>query len=416
MSFLMTFEELLPITSAVGIGLMVGLERERKKGDGEERGAIGLRTCAVTALAGYVAMVIGGIVLLSVLLAVTGLLLGASYLRSRERDPGLTSEMALLLTACLGALCRQDAVVAVALAVILTLLLAMREPLHHFAKRWLTSAEARDGLILLTAVLVILPVLPDTYLGPDESLNPRVIWKFTVLLMVISAIGHLAVRLLGASRGLALAGFFSGFASSTATIASMGVQARSRPDLLLPCVTGAVLSTVATIVQMGLLLLAAYPPAFAAMQWPLLLGGLVAVLYGVAFMRPGHGQVGHDGTLTPGSIFDLRLVGFLTLMITVISWLAAALLAWHGEHGVVLATAIGGFADAHSSAISTGSLAASGRLPVDHVAIPVLAALSTNTLSKAVVAWSSGGRDFFLRVVPGQIAVLAALWAGLLLT
>lgn len=114
MSFLMTFEELLPITSAVGIGLMVGLERERKKGDGEERGAIGLRTCAVTALAGYVAMVIGGIVLLSVLLAVTGLLLGASYLRSRDRDPGLTSEMAFLLTACLGALCRQDAVVAVA--------------------------------------------------------------------------------------------------------------------------------------------------------------------------------------------------------------------------------------------------------------------------------------------------------------
>ena len=49
-----------------------------------------------------------------------------------------------------------------------------------------------SGLILLTAVLVILPVLPDTYLGPDESLNPRVIWKFTVLLMVISAIGHLA--------------------------------------------------------------------------------------------------------------------------------------------------------------------------------------------------------------------------------
>ena len=128
-------------------GLMVGLERERKKGDGEERGAIGLRTCAVTALAGYVAMVIGGIVVLSVLLVVTGLLLGASYLRSRDRDPGLTSEMALLLTACLGALCQQDAVVAVALA---TLALWVRFGLTRFASlsegRRLLLAAARASI------------------------------------------------------------------------------------------------------------------------------------------------------------------------------------------------------------------------------------------------------------------------------
>lgn len=412
----------IPAATAVGIGLLIGLERERKKGEGERRSAVGLRTCAVTALLGQVAMALGGVTLLAALLVCLAALLTAAYLRDRDDDPGITTEVALLLTACLGALCSRDPGMAVALAVVLTAMLALRDPLHHIARRWLSDREARDGLILATAALVILPLLPDRYMGPLQAINPHVIWKFTVLLMAISAVGHLAVRLIGPRQGLAIAGFVSGFASSTATIATMGARARDEPALLLPCATGAVLSTVATLVQMALILLVAHPPTLAVMSVPLLAGGLAALLYAGLFARRNarHDLSGADPddapSLSPGSMFNLRLVLLLTLAITAISLLVAGLLHWQGEQGVTLAALLAGFADAHSPAISLSSLAATGHLTPAQATLPLLAALTSNSLSKAFVAWTSGGQGYFWRVVPGLALVLVALWGGVWLT
>lgn len=405
---------LVPAAAALGIGLMVGLERERKKGEGEQRSAIGLRTCTLTALLGHVAMVLGDIPLLAVVLLALAALLTATYLKERGDDPGLTTEVALLLTACLGALCVNSPGMAVALAVVLTALLAMRESLHDFARRWLSAHEVRDGLILAAAALVILPLVPDRYMGPYQAINPHVVWKFTVLLMTISALGHLAVRLIGPRYGLAMAGFISGFASSTATIATMGTRARAEPALLLPCAAAAVLSTVATLMQMGLILLTAHPPTLAVMQWPLLAAGLAAILYAVVAMRRHEtGNLGEaDDASASGSVFDLRLVFMLSLAIALISLLSAALLAWLGERGVILAAGFSGLADAHSPAISIATLADSGHLQPLQTVLPLLAALTSNSLSKAVVAWTSGGPGYFWRVVPGLGMVLAALWAG----
>ncbi len=406
--------DLMPAASALGVGLMIGLERERKKGEGEQRAAIGLRTCAVTAVLGYVAITLGGITLLAVVLLALGVLLAASYLRARRDDPGLTTEVALLLTACLGGLCVREPATAVALAVVLTALLALREPLHHFARRWISEREVRDGLILATAALVILPLLPNRFMGPYEAINPYEVWRFTVLLMAISALGHLAVRLLGSRHGLALAGFISGFASSTATIATMGAKARARPDLLLPCAAAAVLSTVATLAQMALILLAADPPLLMTMRWPLLGGIAAALLFAaVATRQATSGNAGApDTTAAAGSVFNLRLVLMLGLAIALISLLSAALLNWLGEGGVTLATALAGLADAHSPAVSVATLTRTGHLHSAQAVWPLLAALSTNTLSKAMVAWTSGGPAYFWRVMPGLGVVLAALWAG----
>jgi hypothetical protein len=48
--------------------------------------------------------------------------------------------------------------------------------------------------------------------------------------------------------------------------------------------------------------------------------------------------------------------------------------------------------------------------------LPILAGLSTNTVSKIVLAGISGGQAFALRVVPGLILVAAAAWAGAVFT
>ena len=100
---------------------------------------------------------------------------------------------------------------------------------------------------------------------------------------------------------------------------------------------------------------------------------------------------------------------------TGITLLSSAMLSHFGQAGVMFTAMFGGFADAHSTAASIASLAKAGQLPYDAITAPALIALSSNTLSKCLVAWVSGGRRFAAYVIPGQLVIIAVIWAGTLL-
>ncbi|WP_137819821.1 MgtC/SapB family protein [Pseudomonas sp. 2FG] len=400
--------------AALGIGLLVGLERERKKGAGQERGFAGLRTFTATSLLGYVCMLLGGVLLLATMALGLTALVTAAYLKTPSQEPGMTTEVALLLVLVLGGLCAQKPGVAIAFGVVLTLLLTYRQGLHRFVRTQLSESEVRDGLILATAALVILPLVPDRFIGPFAAINLRTIWTLTVLMMAVGAAGHIAVRLLGTRYGLAVTGIASGFASSTATIAAMGSRARDEPALLLPASTAAILSTLATMVQMSLVLGAVSLPTLRLMWLPLALGFVTTLIYALVFMRRGKQAESHS-PIDVGGAFNLKLALLVALGIAAISLLSSALLAWLGQSGVFIATALGGFADAHAPSAAVALLVKAGQLPAASAILPVLAALSTNACSKCLVAWTSGGAKFSRRVIPGQILVLGALWGGALI-
>src|SRR5260370_14278311 len=87
---------------ALGIGLLIGIDRERKKGEGPTRQAAGLRTFTLTALLGAVAIAAGGELLLAAAALGVVAFAGLSYWRARDSDPGLTTETALVLVTLLG--------------------------------------------------------------------------------------------------------------------------------------------------------------------------------------------------------------------------------------------------------------------------------------------------------------------------
>lgn len=213
---------------ALGIGMLVGLERERRKGRNERQAAAGLRTFAITALLGYLSMVLAGAVLVAVASLALVLMLCAHYRKHVDNDPDITSEIALLLVLTLGALSLNEPELAAAAGVVLTVLLALRRELHHFVLQQLSEEELRNGLMLSTVALVVLPLTPDHFLGPYNVLNPRTICNLVVLLMAVGALGHIAMRLMGPRYGLPLSSIASGFASSTATIALLAHRARQQ--------------------------------------------------------------------------------------------------------------------------------------------------------------------------------------------
>ena len=398
---------------ALGIGLLIGAERERRKGEGPSRSPAGIRTFAVASLAGAVSFIAGGEVLFAVATAGVIVLTTVAYWRGHEDDPGLTTEIALIVTALLGGLSMQQPALAGGLAVTVAVLLAARTPLHSFVRTVLTEDELKDALIFAGSTLVVLPLVPDRPMGPYGALNPHSIWILVILVMAISAAGYITVRTFGARFGLPIAGLASGFISSTATIGAMGARVAKAPDVLAAGVAGAVLSTIATIVQMALVLAATSMTTLRTLSIPLICAGLAAVVYGTVFTVRALQQKA-EGEAQSGRAFSLSTALVFALTLSSILVASAALREWFGETGIIVAAALAGFVDTHSAAISVASLVASGKMSAADAVFPILAGLSTNTISKMFLAGISGGRSFALRVIPGLIVVALAAWVGAL--
>ena len=399
----------LRLVSALAIGFLIGAERERHKGEGPQRSPAGVRTFTLASLVGGVSVLLGGNVLLALSTAIFAAFSAVAYLRTHEQDPGLTSEAALILAVLLGGLAQSQTATACAIAVVVTIVLAARVRLHHFVADVISESELTDALIFAASALVVLPLTPDRYMGPFEAINPRIIWKIVILMMSISAAGYLSVRLLGPRLGLPIAGLASGFVSSTATIGAMGARAVREPFLARPAVAGAVLSTVATVLQMAAVLAATNESTLYQMRFPLIVAGLTAAIYGAVFTLASLRQKAAPSPQR-GRAFSLTTALFFGGLITTILMLSAALNAWLGKAGVLTAAAVAGLADTHAAAVSVASLVSAGKFTARESVLPILAALTTNTFSKIAVAISSGGRSFALRIVPGLLGVIGAAW------
>jgi uncharacterized membrane protein (DUF4010 family) len=399
----------LRFVAALCIGLLVGVERERSKGIGPTRREAGIRTFALASILGALAFHIGGGLLLAAVFLIVGALTVVAYFRRQGEDPGLTTEIGLLATVLLGGLALTEPGLAAGLGVGLAVLLASKATVHGFVRDVLSKAELNDAFILAFATIVVWPLLPDRPMGPLDAINPHKIWSLVVLVMAVGAAGHIASRVLGGTYGLPLSGFAAGFASSTATIGAMGQRAKNNPDDLRGAVAGAALSTVATFVQMALLLAVACPPVAVAMAPALVAGGVVAAIYGLLFTWAAvRGQASNP--YASGSAFSLNTALVLAATLSVMLVVTAFLQQRLGESGVLAGAALAGFADTHAAAISIASLANAGKFAPAETIVPILAAMTCNGITKVVMALSAGAPSFGLRVGPGIVLSLAAAW------
>lgn len=405
----MDLSNLIGYLTALGIGLLMGIERERRQ-DGSA--PAGVRTFTLVTLLGAIVADFDSVPALLVFGFVIGVFAALAYRNSAKADPGLTSEVALVIAYVLGALSMSRGALAGFLGVLVTILLASRTVLHDFARTRLSAGEGRDGLILLASALIVLPLLPDRTIDPWGVLNPRLIFMLAVLFMAINAAGYIALRALGPARGLPLAGLLSGFVSSTATHSAMGARAKSHPAELRAAVAGAALSSIATVIQLAVLLALTSLPLLRALAVPLLCSGLVATAYGGLFMWRAARESGAIRNESPGRAFNpSSALAFAALIGTVIVG-SALLVQWLGPKGAVLGAALSGFADAHAGAVSAGSLLRVDAVGLRTASLAVLAAFSTNAITKCIVAMTSGGRDFALRLAPSLLLMTAAAWLG----
>ncbi len=398
---------------AFGVGLLIGIEREQRKGADPAHIVAGVRTFALIALAGAVCTLLGT-ALIAVGAAFVGLAALASYHRSREADPGLTTEIAMFVAFLLGVLAMHQRELAAGIGVGVALILALKSRLHAFTREVLTPQELHDGLLLIASALIVLPLLPDRAIDPWHVFNPHKLWRLVVLVMAINALGYGAQRALGTRLGLPLSGFAGGFVSATATIGAMGSRAKLHPEQRPSCVAASTLANVATIVQLALVLGALSRPLLGILALPLAASGLTA-LAAAGFSGFSAWRDGRDG-IAPmkGRPFQPTHALLFVALVSVILFVAAALAHWFGDAGALAAAGAAGFADTHAAAASVAQVLNAGQIDTEVAAFAVLIGFTTNTLGKTVVAFGTGGRSFALHLLPGLVAMLAAFAAVLL--
>ena len=395
---------------SLAIGLLVGLERERSY-RGRSGQAYGIRTFALLALVGTLATEAGAPIVAVALAGVVALLV-VGYRRTSSADPGTTTEVAAMATFLLGVLSYHDSALAAALAIGIVALLMSKDRLHRFVSDVLSDVEMEDALKFLVGAFVILPLLPRRGVGPYGVLNPSRIWLLVVVLTGISWVGYIAVRTLGARRGLLATGLAGGFVSATAATASMARAAKT-PATFAAAVAGARIASAATYVELAIIMTVVSPTLAARLALPSLAGalslGLISLL-GARSMkedeltaRPAAGQ--RVVTLTPAIV----LAVILTLALLVARWGAATF----GSRGAVLAVAAAGLADAHGGSLTAATLFVKGTLDVRVALIAIGAAMTANTFVKCGVAYVAGGRRFGTRFATGVLGSHVIFLLGL---
>ncbi len=403
---LLTTSALTGMAVAAGCGLLIGIDRERRKGHGPSRGFAGMRSFALAAFIGALAQVLGGPLVL-----VAGMLVGAlivvAYWRDQSGDPGITTELALFLSFLLGVAAIDNPAAAAGAAVIVATLLHLRSPLHHFARVSLTRSELRDALLFAGAALVVRPLLPDASHPWLLGVNPKTLWTLVILIMAIQAAAHIGLRLAGPRLGLAMSGFAAGFVSSVATTTAMGARCRKQPALRTACVAGALLSNIATFLLLWVVAVTV-APAHLRQLAPVLAAGLLAAL-AVGALSVARQRGAAPYTPSSGRAFDIRQAIMFAVLLTAASTALANLNA-HVGHGALLgATALAGFFDVHAAAGSALSLLAGGVATPRDATLAMLLALTANMTSKAAGALA-GGMHYAVQVNTGLLLVLLACW------
>jgi len=406
------YELIFRLGLALGIGLLFGVERgwrTRRLRPGSR--AAGIRTFSISGLLGGCTGALakalgapGGALALGLGLATFAAVM-AVFCRDENRFKrtfSATTWVALVLTFSLGAYAiLGDVYAAAAMAVAATIILALRDTIHGWVAA-LSWAEIRSALVILAMTCIVLPLVPNQSIGLLGGINPRIVWLTAILLAGASFTGYAAVKYLGATRGLVVAGVAGGLVSSTLVTVNNARQASAAgaPYRLLVAGVAAANSVmliricaIAALLNNQLFMLI-WPPLCAAAA----VGAIFA--YGCAHWEPNTGYQLRQYKL-PNPLSFTYIVGFAAFLSIMI--LAGRIVGErYGGTGALVGATIAGLFDVDAITVSLAQLAPQS-LSLQEAAIAILAAAAADTTSKAAIGAAIGRGRFAL-----SIAILAA--------
>jgi uncharacterized membrane protein (DUF4010 family) len=403
---------------AIGLGALLGLERERTKGGD---GGAGVRTFALIslsgALAGYLDKYMGlGQLALVLFVAIAALVVGLYVVTGMRGDTGITTEVSALLAFLLGLLCVHGLLqLASWVAVMMALLLALKQWLHRLAGQ-INAQDVEATLKFAIVTLIILPLVPNTNYGPVplDAINPYKIWLIVVLISALNFASYLVIKIVGTQHGIGLVGLLGGLASSTAV--TLGFARRSKLDAAeAPALAmGILLAWTVMLFRVGLMAV--------LISWDLGVKlALVLTVLGVANLgacwwlwrlstHQPRGEV-----KSGNNPFELTEAIQFGLLFGVVVFLARVAQVYFGETGLYLASGIAGLTD-----VDAITMAMADRAKVDVATLTVgaraiIIAVLANTLAKGAMAVGIGSAELRRIMLPVSALLFGVGVVGLFL-
>jgi uncharacterized membrane protein (DUF4010 family) len=407
------FETLPVFGISLCIGLLVGIERERK-----HHVLAGIRTFPLTALLGTLCAMLGHLsgaveMPLAGFAAITafGFLPGAHGGIDDTSDPHTTTIVSLLVVYCLGILVYYSyAPLAVAAGVIVTSLLYLKPELTGITQK----LDRRDLYSLLqfgALTFIILPLLPNRAFGPYQAFNPHHVWLMVVLIVGLGLVGYLSVRLFGERVGGPFLGLLGGLVSSTVTSLIYSRQARDNPDSAQ--LAGSVIQLANLVLNVRMMIFAAalapdLLPQIAVVMAPGLVIGLIVTFARYHKSKP-------DTPRPPMALSnpaDLKLAFSFAAIFAAVLVCSAWLNAKYGSTGVYTMAIISGANEVDAIVLTVLNLFNQHRFEMISSATAIAMAVGSNLLFKFGLIYSLGGRSLAIRCLPTFAAILGGLILG----
>lgn len=431
---MLEFNVFYRLASAIGVGLIIGMQREHTYFDQSDRHPAGVRTFTLVGLAGAMAALMsdqmGGEAPFITGLVVVGLLLMAMHVsfaigrrRSGEsRDSsdlptggdGITTSVAVLIVYLLGGICWYGRLLESCVIVVVMLwVLSAKQQLHDFAKR-LSKEDILATVKFAVISALILPFLPNQSYGPPglEVLNPHTIWLFVVFISGIGFVGYVLIKMVGPGKGIWLTGLLGGLASSTALTLNLAGRSRENEDFAPDFTLGIVLSWAVMYVRLYLICVFLSSSLARPLLLPLLLPVVPALVY--AFYLKVRGSRAHRQKSSDFSNpFKLLPAIKFGLVFTGVMFVANAARVYLGQGALLACSFLGGAAEMDAVAFSVIDMNLKSGLAVRELVLALLFASLANTLTKGGLVFLMGARSMRRPIVPAVVTV-CVVTAGLI--
>ena len=389
---------------ALGIGVLVGLEREKSESAGFFAGS---RTLPLVALLGallnefFPGLLVPGFVGLGLIVAVAY----AGKVLTHD-DIGTTTAIATLLTFVYGAMAThsdEGLAMAVVFGIVTTSLLAAKPWMHRFVGR-IEDKELTDMLKFLLVAPVALLLLPDREMNALLGLNPSFVWLMVVFVSGISFGAYILTKYVGHERGIALSGILGGMASSTATSVSLSSRAKTENVYTGVYAFAISIASMAMFPRVLIEVAVVNPSLLPTVAVPV--GAMTVVGVVLAFVVFAQDDEEETVDVEPSNPFRLRPAVVFGVFFGVVLLLSREGAGAFGDTGVYATAFFSGLADVDAITLSLGSLSAEGEISRATATVGVVIGAAMNTLVKFGIAVFFGGRELGRKV--GLVLVTTA--------
>lgn len=380
------------------LGFLIGLQREMHTiYSNKTQDFGGARTFSMISLFGYLSAWFSTFFPYFFLIAsvMMGLLLIAAYIVNSISiaEKGATTEFAALVTFVIGGMLNYSLpIFSVFITIIVLFVLNIKDTVREY-EQTITKKDLSAAILFMIMTFVILPILPDRAIDPMGLVNFYRIWIMVVLVAGISFFGYIAIRILGSTHGIGVAGLFGGLVSSTAVAMSMARRVHENGFLAKNLALGIALASSMMLIRAGIEMWVINPAITRLFIIPITVGSLFGYGY-IAMLYFTSKREEIPQNIEFKNPFDLKEA----LVMGVVFGATLALITlsnrYIGDMGVYAVALLSGIADVDAIILSLSSLAKNGLNPAT-AQYGILIAIISNTLAKAALVLFFGQLSLF---------------------